>query len=97
MMSRRTACAKRLCSAAAAGGGTAAAGAARLRCLASRYVRLHALDIGELQCADLPAPEQQLDVGFDAAAIHGERGCLDRAVASPKDAAGLGFRQIPAT
>ena len=65
----------------------------RLRRLPSRDVRLQALDVGELERTNLPAAEQWLDVGFNAALVRGEGRRLDRAVAPPKDAAGFGFRQ----
>src|SRR5208282_800647 len=66
-----------------------------LRRLSRRDVRLHAFDIGEFERTDLPAPEQRLDVRVDPAAVHGESRRLDRAIAAPKDAACLSFRQIP--
>ena len=80
---------------AATGGCSAPARAARLCRLPGRNVRLHALDVGELERADLTAAEQRLDVRLDPAPIHGQSSRLDGAIAAPKDAACLGFRQIP--
>src|SRR5690606_5853904 len=79
----------------AAGGGAAAAARARLRGLAGRNVRLRTFDIAKLEGCDLAATEERLDVRLDAAAVHRQRGRLDRPPTAAEDPPGFRLGQIP--
>lgn len=63
--------------------------------LASRDIGLQPLDIGELQVADDPGPDQRPDVLVDTAAVAGDGRRLDRAAVPAEQSSGLRLLEIP--
>lgn len=60
-----------------------------------RDVRLRAFDVAKLEGCDLAATEERLDVRLDAAAVHRQRGRLDRSPTAAEDPPGFRLGQIP--
>jgi hypothetical protein len=65
-----------------------------LAVFAGDSVRLHALDVGDLESVDERLAQQRLDVRLDPALVHSKRRGFDRSIAASKDATGIGFLKI---